>query len=913
MCTTESVVLGVTPKGRRTFSFSDESDIKEEAPFITSRNRGYLVDSASMLLCGSDYDNRSPRRRKTSFSSDEESVTIRPSKYPSSRRDRRVPRTRSESPSRTPSIIPQTYERDSCDSLDSASTLRCDSASEIYGPRRRKTSCFSDEESVKRHPSKSPPSRRDRRVPRTRSESPSRTPSIIPQTYERDGSVPSVSHSPTKVQKRSRRLPSTPKQSRSSRHNSPREYKTESPPSARPERYSERTSRRKCRSGVKKRDSRPVSPAYGQSSEDEPNSRYGDMSMVSGSFYYLKSGILDHRLKEVNVDKELFDMVSCFGSQTCFMAVKYFSDTMFESFMKKYLELCPEEYDGVISGSMIKDLAILATLNSAASEKKKNELRKAWKILLANTIINNAVVTYHYSKCSGNVNKRQKEEPCDCLGKPFLFGMTPHAYYSLCIIDRILKDSLKEVIEDQFPERDSCAVTYSELAKKLKDSVVRSSFSKKNAQASQWLETNFRESESTAASQKKDSSFRQFLLIYLHDPERKTFRGIAQSLSNAKKMNWCHPRLQMNRPANGNTYARQSACDKRTQRRVNRHRREMAEVNKKVRELAALYKTPEFQGELVAKTLSELRDIEDIEEPQWVLESLKRYAEKLAVKAEEEKEANSKKVWQELYDECEKEKHRKNRKEKRKKKSKRRRRGGKCQKSYTNTETDEESLSSSEPSYEQKCASSDERPEDKILQDLRNNPYRQGWIVHQRVKRWSNYKDVPVWAKKLPSRERDLTIAQHNLSDLIYLLSSPSLKDQYSTKYEFLDENSNSIYGKYKQGSALIAKMEYDDITYYGTIFLGIGYDKKKRKDVLYHAQFVDYGHREISLHDISKNISKQLQECSQASDRVETRATDAGWKRKGTFTVEDGNVIVMDTKRAGSREREATFYIYPR
>ena len=912
MCTTESVVLGVTPKGRRTFSFSDESDIKEEAPFITSRNRGYSVYSESMVLLNLERSSPgiSPRRRK-SYSSDEASVTIRPSKYSSSRRDRRVLRKRSKSPSRTFSIIPQTHERDSCDSLGSASTLRCDSASEIYGPRRRKKSCFSDEESVKRHPSKSPPSRRDRRVPRTRSESPSRTPSIIPQTYERDGSVPSVSHSPTKVQKRSRRLPSTPKQSRSSRHNSPREYKTESPPSARPERYSERTSRRKCRSGVKKRDSRPVSPAYGQSSEDEPNSKYRDMSMVSGTFYYLKSGTPDHRLKEVNVDEKLLKMVSRFGSKECLGAVKHFSDMMFWSFMEKYLQLCPEKgQSGSIWQNDIEDLKILATLNSPAlSRKKKNELRKAWKILLANTIINNAVVTYHYSKCSGNVNKRQKEEPCNCLGKPFLFGMTPHAYFSVDMIDNILNKTLEELIEEAFPNVYNIdTVTYSELAEKLKASVVRSSSSKKNAQASQWLETNFRASESIAASQKKDSSFGQFLLNYLHDPERKIFRSIAQSLSNAKKMDWCHPMLRMNR----NTYARQSACDTRTQRRMNRHTREMAEANKKARELAALYKTPAFQAKLVAKTLSKLKYSEDMKS-ELTVESLKRYAEKLAVKAEEKKEARRQEVLQELYDECAKEKHRKNRKEKHKKKSKRRRKRKKYQKSYTSTETDEESPTFSEPSYEQKYPLSDERPEDRILQALKNNPYRQGWIVHQRVKRWSNYKDVPVWAKKLPSRERDLTIAQHNLSDLIYLLSSPSLKDQYSTKYEFLDENSNSIYGKYKQGSALIAKMEYDDITYYGTIFLGIGYDKKKRKDVLYHAQFVDYGHREISLHDISKNISKQLQECSQASDRVETRATDAGWKRKGTFTVKDGNVIVMDTKRAGSREREATFYIYPR
>ena len=185
--------------------------------------------------------------------------------------------------------------------------------------------------------------------------------------------------------------------------------------------------------------------------------------------------------------------------------------------------------------------------------------------------------------------------------------------------------------------------------------------------------------------------------------------------------------------------------------------------------------------------------------------------------------------------------------------------------------------------------------------------------MHQRVKQWSNYKDVPDWAKKLPSRERDLTIAQHNLSDLIYLLASSDIKDDYTVPYNFRDRKSESIYGQYKQGRALIAEMDYKGKTYSGTIFLGIGYDDKKKKDVLYHAQFVDYGHREISLHDISGNISTQLQECSQASDRVETRAEDRGWTRKGTFTVEDGNVIVMDTKRAGSREIEATFYIYPR
>ena len=132
-------------------------------------------------------------------------------------------------------------------------------------------------------------------------------------------------------------------------------------------------------------------------------------------------------------------------------------------------------------------------------------------------------------------------------------------------------------------------------------------------------------------------------------------------------------------------------------------------------------------------------------------------------------------------------------------------------------------------------------------------------------------------------------------------------------EYHYHDGKSNSIYGQDKQGRALIATMEYDGKEYPGTIFLGIGYDKKKRKDVLYHAQFVDYRHREISLHDISNNFSKQLQAHSRASDRVEKPAEDTGWKRKGKFTVEDGNVIVMDTKRAGSREIEATFYIYPR
>ena len=853
MCTTESVVLGVTPKGRedtnrRTFSFSDERDRKEEEPFITPRNRGYSVDSESMVLLNLERSSPgiSPRRRK-SYSSDEESVTIRPSKYSSSRRDRRVPRTRSESPSRTPSIIPQTYER--------------------------------------------------------------------------DRSVSSVSASPVKAH---RKRSSTPKENRSPGHyssHSTQEYKTESPRSPWHERNTSYTSRRKRILDSKKRPSRPASPAYGQSSEDELNEkqtkgRY-NTPISTGSFNYEKSGIPDCKLEKVNVDRKLQDMVESFGLQTCFIAIRQFSDMMFLSFMKKYLQLCPEKgQSGSIWKSDIEDLAILATLNSPAlSRKKKNELRKAWKILLANTIINNAVETYHYSKCSGNVNKRQKEEPCNCLGKSFLFGMTPHAYFSVDMIDNILNKTLEELIEEAFPNVYNIdTVTYSELAGELKASVVRSSSSKKNAQASQWLEINFRVSESIAASQKKDSSFGQFLLNYLYDPERKIFRSIAQSLSNAKEMDR-HLMSRMNR----NTYARQSARDTRTRRRMNQHTREMAEASKKEKELAALYQTPAFQAELVAKTLSKLKYSEDMKS-KLTVKSLKLRAEKIAEIAEIAEIARREKVWQELYDECEKENHRKNRekrtKKKRRKKSKiRHDKRKKSQNRRTITETDEESLSSSEPSYEQKYPPSYERPEESILHALKNKPYKRGWRVHQRVKKWNGSNPTYDRGDRAHNPENEPTpkaIADHNLSDLIYLLSS-DIKNDYTVPYNFYDRKSKSIYGPDKEGRALIAEMRYNGTTYYGTIFLGIGYDEEEGGNVLYHAQFVDYGRREISLHDISENFSTQLQALSRASDRVEKPAEDTGWKRKGKFTVEDGNVIVMDTKRAGSREIEATFYIYPR
>ena len=199
--------------------------------------------------------------------------------------------------------------------------------------------------------------------------------------------------------------------------------------------------------------------------------------------------------------------------------------------------------------------------------------------------------------------------------------------------------------------------------------------------------------------------------------------------------------------------------------------------------------------------------------------------------------------------------------------------------------------------------------------------------MHQRVKKWNGRNPTydsgdrahnPTYdsGDRAHNKEYNPTpkaIADHNLSDLIYLLASSDIKDDYTVPYNFYDRKSNSIYGQYKQGRALIAEMRYNGTTYYGTIFLGIGYDKKERRDdkkersgVLYHAQFVDYRHPEISLHDISKNISRQLEKCSHASDRVETRAEDAGWKQKGKFTVEDGNVIKMKT-------RDATFYIYPR
>ena len=963
MCTTESVVLGVTPKGRAdtnrwSFSSSEGSDTKEEEPFITSRNRGYSVDSDAIL----------------------------PSEHSSSRRDRRVLRKRSKSPSRTSSIIPQTYERDRSVSSVSASPVKAKRKSNYRPntPKQSRSSRHDSPHSPQKYRTASPPSARyEHYTKRTSSrkyrpdcsircsidsnccfrrrsrlaslcsndcdrshkndvteedsvifyeESDSESfnsagsrrkaspkddyhtdeePSVIINTPKRDRSVSSVSYSPVKAHLKRSRTPS-----RSSRQNSPREYKTESSPSARPERYSERTSRRKCRSGVKKRDSRPASPTHDQLSEDEPNSKYGDMSMVSDSFLFPKSGIPDYNLEEINVDKELFDMVSRFGSEECLGAVKYFSNMMFRSFMKKYLELCPEEYDGVISGSMIKDLAILATLNSAASEKKKNELRKAWKILLANTIINNAVVTYHYSKCSGNVNKRQKEDPQGCPGKPFLFGMTPHAYFSVDMIDNILNKTLEELIEEAFPNvYEIDTVTYSELAEKLKASVVRSSSSKRNAKASQWLEINFRASESIAASKNKDSSFGQFLLNYLHDPERKIFRSIAQALSNAKKMDWCHPMLRMNK----HICARQSARETRTQKRMSKFTRSMTEVDKKESQLLALYKTPAFQAKLLANTLSKLKYSEDMKS-ELTVKSLKLHAEKIAAKAEEAEKARRAKALQELVDtwsedssENRKKKTKKGRKKKRKKKSQRRHRRKKSQKSYTSPETDEEPPTFSEPSYNQKHVSY-ERPEERILHALKNNPYKEGWRVHQRVKKWNGRKptydsgDMAHNPGKKPSLK---VIAEHNLSKLIYLLAS-DIKDDYTVPYNFYDRESKSIYGRDKEGSALIAEMRYNGTTYSGTIFLGIGYDKKKRRDykkersgVLYHAQFVDYGHPEISLHDISKNIYTQLDKCSHASDRVETRAEDVGWKQKGKFTVEDGNVIKMKT-------RDATFRIHP-
>ena len=825
----------------------DESDSKSEGlptgrPY---RNRGYSVDSESMVLCGSDNDNRSPRRRKTSYTSDEVSL-------------------------------------------------------EILSPKN-------------------------------------------------------------KTKQKSNYESSIPKQNRSSRYDSRREYKEKSPPRARPKRYSERTSRRKCRSGVKKRGSRPASPARNgapkdrysfseksETKEDAPciTPRTSGYSVSEPSTYSMTQDpliSLKHEKHHPLLDcielyngwsaKQALAYTFCtFWDQGCTEILTQVENSAFLYFMDRCKSLCAAE-DGLITatGEFIRKLKILSTLKSSdLTQKKKDELRETWKWLLANAILHAALETYHCSPMCRKPPNKSKQDTMQCTNRPFDCRMTPHAYYSVDMLDKIFTKPLERLIRDEFPHRRNIdTVTYSELVDKLKAKVISlSSFSGRSSNNNIYMESFFRS---------EDPIFAQFLALYLLDKELWTH---LDSQKDTYIANLFCKLLRNTKPGHEHLYKRvrsmvemsrwpegfpimnqfQVRACQRSDVSTARHRSVRDKKRKDVEEyddkIAELVRTPEFQVHILTGTLRMLSKVDreraDVGK-NFILRSIMHCIKEREVQKFIRETEISKAARQNLYNECKKEKHKKNRKEKRKKKHQRRHKGGKSQKSYKNTEADEETPTFSEPSYEQKYPPSDEQPRTRILQALKNNPYRQGWIVHQRVKQWSNDKDVPVWAKKLPSRERDLTIAQHNLSDLIYLLASPLLKDKYSTKYNFRDRKSNSIYGQYKQGRALIAKMRYNGTTYSGTIFLGIGYDKKKGKEVLYHAQFVDYVHREISLHDISENISKQLEKCSQASDRVEKPAEGRGWTRKGKFTVKDGNVIVMDTKRAGTREIEATFYIYPR
>ena len=523
----------------------------------------------------------------------------------------------------------------------------------------------------------------------------------------------------------------------------------------------------------------------------------------------------------------------------------------------------------------IHSLSIQETLNTLKGSKQK-ELRIAWKVLLAKTLIIEALQKYHWGQ------EYCQRRPKHCEKKPLYFKMRTRAFYAVHRINRLLELSLEEL--EAALKKVKKKATYQGIQGYLRVLVDALNEDKERELERKFLRQHI-----------KHKTFKWFLNDYLENPEKSLFNKlINQRLafvfedSRSQREVQFHNRIKDLRK-------------KLAQREETKYQNSRREQYKEDVERAALYNTPAFQAKLLQAVLGDLNAKSICKDRIWDL--LDSHDKKL--KEEREKAAAEKrsKLQSELMAEEERQKH------------VLKRTANKARKFIVKKipkaqSTDEEKTQLPEQLPEPTQRKEISRP---LLHHIYEAPYGR---VHKRVTRWSRYKDVlPDWAQDLPRQERDLTIAQHNLRLLSRLLES-DIKDDYTVPYYFHDKKSKSIYGPDKKGRALIATMEYDGTTYSGTIFLGIGYDKKKGKDVLYHAQFVPYEDGKASQGSMSENFFQQLQECSQASDRVKSYKSyeeNERWQRKGAFRIKDYDVIEMEIKNDPKDDKKnATFCIYP-
>ena len=522
----------------------------------------------------------------------------------------------------------------------------------------------------------------------------------------------------------------------------------------------------------------------------------------------------------------------------------------------------------------IHGLSIQERLNKLKGSKQK-ELRIAWKVLLAKTLIIEALQKYHW----GREYCQYSSE--DCENEPLDFKMRTRAFYAVHRLDFLLEHSLEEL--EKTSKKAKQRATYQGIQKFLRASVDILNEDKERELERKFLHQHI-----------EHKTFKWFLNNYLNNPEKSLFNKLInqrlafvfEDISSQGEVQFQNRRKDLRK--------------KLAQRKEKKYQNYRREQYKKDVEQVALYNTPAFQAKLLQAVLGDLNAKSICEDGIWDL--LDSHDKKL--KEEREKAAAEKrsKLQAELMAEEERQKH------------VLKRTADKARKFIV------KKISKAQSTDEEKTQLPEQLPEPTqrkeisgpLLHHIYKAPYGR---VHQRVTRWSRYKDVPDWAKDLPRQERDLTIAQHNLRLLSRLLKS-DIKDDYTVAYNFRDRKSKSIYGKHKKGRALIATMEYDGTTYSGTIFLGIGYDEKERRDVLYHAQFVPYEYGKASQGSMSKNISKQLQECSQASDRVKSYKSyeeNERWQLKGAFRIKDYDVIEMEIKNDPKDDKKnATFCIYP-